>query len=191
MRLPQRSKKSPIARPGEFQQLYEQHRFAVFRYIYSLTGGPHEYAEDLTADTFLRAWKARRDFTGEPAKAIGWLIRIAKRLVIDQYRRDRAYTRLSAEHHAEEIPSAEQQIIAAEQSRHLLALLAELPQEAREMLTLRYMLGWRVGDIALHLGVSENSVSVTIHRSLARLQEKWNAVEKAEIAVEFVAEENV
>ena len=67
--------------------MYELNRLAVFRYTYALTGGSQEDAEDLTAETFLRAWKARHHFQGEMDVAICWLIGIAKRLVVDDYRR--------------------------------------------------------------------------------------------------------
>ena len=55
----------------------------------------------------------------------------------------------------------------------LLLLLDELPAETREILVLRYMLEWRVQEIARHLGITENSISVMIHRALARLRVGW------------------
>jgi RNA polymerase sigma-70 factor (ECF subfamily) len=55
----------------------------------------------------------------------------------------------------------------------LFALLRNLPDEQREMLTLRYLLGWRVNQIADYLDVPENTISVTIHRTLDRLQQAW------------------
>lgn len=56
---------APLAAPSAFRKLYERNRLPVFRYVYGLTGGPQEEAEDLTAETFLRAWKARHDFQGD------------------------------------------------------------------------------------------------------------------------------
>jgi RNA polymerase sigma-70 factor (ECF subfamily) len=163
---------SPLAAPSAFRELYERNRLSVFRYIYGLTGGPQEEVEDLTAETFLRAWKARHDFQGDEASATGWLIRIAKRLVIDRYRR------MSQEHHnppdgAVEDSSPEQAAVIDEQMSFLFHLVADLSEEPREIIVLRYLLGWRVNEIASHIGTTENSVSVTIHRTLVRLREKW------------------
>jgi DNA-directed RNA polymerase specialized sigma24 family protein len=42
----------------EFRQLYERHYGAVYRLALFLTGSP-DRAEDLAADTFVRAWTAR------------------------------------------------------------------------------------------------------------------------------------
>ncbi|OGO26821.1 MAG: hypothetical protein A2Z16_07365 [Chloroflexi bacterium RBG_16_54_18] len=189
MKLLQRSRRSPIASPEEFRALYEHNRTSVFRYIFSLTGGPQEEVEDLTADTFLRAWKARHTFDGANGAATGWLIQIAKRLVIDQYRRDTVQNKQLDAHFQEMDPSPEQAAIAGEEGRLLLSLLAELPDEAREIIVLRYILGWRVADIAVHLGATDNSVSVSIHRTLTRLQDKWQAAENAGIRAAFVQEE--
>src|SRR5687767_9662865 len=88
-----RQTNSSIASHASFRALYELNRLAVFRYIYALTGGSQADAEDLAAETFLRAWKARHQFVGEMEVAIGWLIGIAKRLVIDDYRRTVRATR--------------------------------------------------------------------------------------------------
>ncbi len=174
MSILHRIRTSPLGSPGSFSQLYERARLPVFRYIYGLTGGPQDEVEDLTAETFIRAWKARRRFEGGPEAAVGWLIRIAKRLVIDDYRRRTVRTTrgLPADPPAEVLP--EQVAIDAEQRRTLLALLSDLSDGQREILTLRYMLGWRIGEIAAHLGLTQNSVSVTIHRLLAKLREQWN-----------------
>jgi RNA polymerase sigma-70 factor, ECF subfamily len=168
-----RFRKTPISSPAAFSELYERARLPVYRYIYGLTGGPQEIVEDLVAETFIRAWKSRQRFDVQADGATGWLIRIAKRLVIDDYRRRTVRTSLSlaADPAPQSLP--EQSAIAAEQRQTLLVLLKELPDEQRELLTLRYMLGWRIGEIADHLGMTENNVSVTIHRLLARLREQW------------------
>jgi RNA polymerase sigma-70 factor (ECF subfamily) len=189
MNLFRRDRNSPIASPAAFQDLYERNRLPVFRYIYGLTGGPQAEVEDLTAETFLRAWKARDRFAGNAGSATGWLIRIAKRLVIDEYRRTSQATRnLPLNSYGESTP--EQDAIADEQKRMLSTLLRGLPDEQREILTLRYMLGWRVTNIAQHMGASENSISVTIHRTLSKLREKWLEADREGLPT-IVSQENI
>lgn len=188
MNLFKRNPDSPIASPSGFQELYERNRLPVFRYIYGLTGGPQAEAEDLTAETFLRAWKARQRFVGDADSATGWLIRIAKRLVIDEYRRTLQANRNLPPPPKEEL-SAEHDLIADEQKHFLMALLQDLPAGQREILTLRYLLGWRVTDIARHLGATENNISVTLHRTLSKLREKWFAAERQSLPVSVTQEE--
>ena len=183
-----RQRNSPIASPASFRAMYELNRLPVFRYVYALTSGSQADAEDLTAETFLRAWKARHQFQGELDSAIGWLIRIAKRLVIDDYRRTaRANRNSPTVVNSESGP--EQTAIQQEQQRLLFRLVANLPDEQREILILRYLLGWRVSDIARHTGASENKVSVSLHRILSKLREKWTEMDLEDPSTMFIQKE--
>jgi RNA polymerase sigma-70 factor, ECF subfamily len=183
-----RQRNSPIASPASFRAMYELNRLPVFRYVYALTSGSQADAEDLTAETFLRAWKARHQFQGEMDSAIGWLIRIAKRLVIDEYRRTaRANRNASTDVNSESDP--EETAIQQEQQKLIFRLVADLPDEQREILILRYLLGWRVNDIAQHIGSSENKVSVSLHRILSKLREKWTEMDLENPSTMFIQKE--
>lgn len=173
MSILKRFYKTAISTPVAFSEMYELNRLAVFRYIYSITGGPSDDAEDLTAETFIRAWKARHTFEGALDSAIGWLIGIAKRLVIDNHRRNiiRKTSKLHSDIKAE--GTTEEEILIIQQKQQLLDLLKKLPADQREILVLRYMLEWKVNQIAAHMGLSDNHISVIIHRSLADLREHW------------------
>ena len=190
MDLFRRYHKSPIVSSSHFKELYERSRLSVLRYLYGLTGRPQDEVEDLAAETFLRAWRARYQFKGDMDAAVGWLIRIAKRLVIDEYRRTLHATRdLPADPQPESTP--EQIAIADEQKRFLFRLLADLPDEPREIIVLRYMLGWRVNEIAHHMDTTENNISVTIHRTLSRLRERWMEADPELLSTVFVQEEKI
>lgn len=179
---------SPLASPAHFRELYERNRLPVFRYIYALTGGSQDDAEDLTAETFLRAWKARHQFEGDLDSATGWLIRIAKRLVIDEYRRTvRATRNMPMDPPPESTP--EQNTLRSEQEEILLRLVVDLPDEQREIIVLRYLLGWRVNDIARHMSVSENKISVSVHRTLTKLREKWSDMDSEHHSTTFMQKE--
>ncbi len=161
-----------------FSDLYEDTSLAIYRFIYGLTGGPPDEVEDLTIETYLRAWKNRRDYHGEMQSAIGWLIRIARNLVIDTYRRGKIRPEYRPENLDEDLlstteASPEERCILNEDQQTLLHLLHLIPDEARQMLVLRYLLGWKVTQIAAHLAVPENTVSVTMRRSLERLRQNW------------------
>ncbi len=153
--------------------MYEANRTSVFRYIYSSIGGETNDAEDITAETFIRAWKARHTFEGDIDSAIGWLIGIAKRLIIDNYRRKAIRKTESLNREIKSETSTEEEILLAQQKEELLQLLQNLPNDQREILTLRYVLNWKVNQIAAHMKLSENHVSVIIHRTLAELRNQW------------------
>ena len=76
-----------IPNADAFTRLYEETYLIVFRYVYGLSGGPLQESEDLTAETYARAWKTRQGFHGDGQAALGWLLRIARNLAIDLSRR--------------------------------------------------------------------------------------------------------
>ncbi len=164
-----------------FTRMYEQTYLTVFRYVYGLSAGSRQEAEDLTAETFARAWKQRHRFTGDEQAAVGWLLRIARNLAIDASRRRKVRDE-------EESPSVEflldrslgpeMDVIAREQIAILWQMMGALPARTREMLVLRYMLGWQVRQIANYLDMNENTISVTIRRTLKSLQVEWPYVQE-------------
>ena len=159
-----------------FQQFYARSHLIVFRFIFGLHGGPEEDIEDLTAETFIRAWKSRRRFNGTEQAALGWLLKIARNLVIDTHRRQksRGFSQDIEQHIIpSDDPNPEEQALTREQVKVLWSLLLTLPAQQREILVLRYMLGWRVQDIGKHLEMKENTVSVYIRRAIKRLRADW------------------
>jgi RNA polymerase sigma-70 factor, ECF subfamily len=165
-----------ISNADVFSRLYEESHLIVFRYIYGLIGGPLHEVEDLTAETYARAWNARHRFAGDEQAARGWLLQIARNLVIDRSRRHK--TRevdefLSIELLVDPAQIPEADVITHGQIAILWNMLGMLNTDVREMLVLRYMLGWQVRQIAGYLGMNENTVTVTIKRALKSLQRDW------------------
>lgn len=166
-----------ISDPADFSLLFEHTHQLVFKYIYSLRGGPQEEVEDLTADTYWRAWRARHNFHGNHSGATGWLLKIARRLVIDSYRRGKNRgAELDIEKVNVPFPEAtpEEQALRKEQMEDLLKLFQGLSIEQREMITLRYILGWRVKDIGTFMEIPENTVSVTLRRAFKKIRNEWD-----------------
>jgi RNA polymerase sigma-70 factor, ECF subfamily len=176
-----RGRTDSISNSEAFSRLYEMTHLSVFRYVYGLSGGPQQEVEDLTAETYARAWKTRQRFNGDDRPALGWLLRIAKNLIIDLSRR-RKVRDVDEEVDIELLVDANQlpelDVIACEQIATLWRMLKSLPEDTREMLILRYMLGWQVKQVANHLRTSENNVSVTIRRALQRLQRDWSYLQE-------------
>jgi RNA polymerase sigma-70 factor (ECF subfamily) len=171
-----RENKCSIPNADIFTRLYEETYLIVFRYVYGLSGGPPQEVEDLTAETYARAWKTRQTFTGDEQAALGWLLRIARNLAIDLSRHRKVRDideNLPVELLADANGIPEIDVITREQIAILWRMLGMLPDEVREILVLRYLLGWQVKQIAAHLGINENNVSVTIRRALKSLRNAW------------------
>jgi RNA polymerase sigma-70 factor (ECF subfamily) len=144
--------------------------------------GPIEEIEDITCEVFMRAWKGRSRFWGDDHDALCWLFTIARRIVIDTHRRTKVHqdgADLSLDDSAIEWlvlssdATPEEQASSREQFKHLWGLLHSLPNDKREVIVLRYVLGWKVKEIAQYLHKEENTVSVYIRRSLQQIRDEW------------------
>lgn len=161
-----------------FSLFYEHFHRAAFRYIFGMTGGPLQEVEDLTAETFFRAWKNRRQFHGGERAAQAWLLTIARNLVFDAHRRKKSHPEADFEEERSQVQSAsrsdfEYGIEEQERFKILWLIMQALPPEQREILVLRHILGWQVKEIATLMDMDENNVSVSLHRTIKQIQHKW------------------
>lgn len=76
-----------VAVPARFSQVYERHIQAVATYLGRRVGS--ELAEDLTAEVFVRAFRARAGYRPQHETALPWLLGIANHLVADHRRAER------------------------------------------------------------------------------------------------------
>ena len=67
-----------------FGELYDRYTQVVFRFVLSRVGN-YALAEDITSDTFVRAWRRLETFTWQGRDVGGWLITIARNLVADHF----------------------------------------------------------------------------------------------------------
>lgn len=165
---------APYTSAEAFRTLYERAHMPVYRFVYTLHGGPAADVEDIAAETFERAWNGRARFRGDEHDAMGWLLTIARNLVIDKQRTEHRRPSPMPIDYLEREPLAnvvvEHAVLQDEQQRVLLAALQTLPVEEREMIVLHYVLGWQVKRIAAHYGMRPNTATVKLRRALERLR---------------------
>ena len=157
-----------------FEELYRTHLRDVYSYAYYRVGNHHD-AEDLTEQAFLQAYRhferARRESGGRPLRP--WLIRIAHNLASNHHR-DRA-RRPTANIEAVEPPAhpheTERVVEGREDLREVMEHLAELPEDRREALIMRFALGMSNREIARALGRTDGATKVLIHRAIKQLEE--------------------
>ena len=165
-----------------FTELYRAHLRDVYSYSYYRVGNHHD-AEDLTEQTFLQAYRhferAQRESHGRPLRP--WLIRIAHNLAANYYR-DRSrkpQTQLEdAAVGSEPHPTAEL-VEQREELEEVLAGVANLPDDRREALIMRFALDMDNREIARALGRTEGATKVLIHRAIRQLEESLKAEEPA------------
>ncbi len=145
--------------------------YAVARRI---VGSPEE-ADDVTQDTLLTAYRNRDAFRGE-ARYRTWLYRIAFTTALGHLRRRRrsreslaANDEAAAGQMADATPSAEAQLIAAEQAAIVRTAVAELAPPYRDVLVARARA--TEPEVAERLGISLANVKVRAHRARKQLRD--------------------
>ncbi len=72
-----------------FGQLYARHVDVVFRYVLARVAD-RQLAEDLTSETFLRAWRRIGSVRDQGKDLTAWLVTIARNLMVDHLKSSRS-----------------------------------------------------------------------------------------------------
>jgi RNA polymerase sigma-70 factor (ECF subfamily) len=159
----------------DFSELYRTHLRDVYSYSYYRVGNHHD-AEDLTEQTFLQAWRhferAQRESNGRPLRP--WLIRIAHNLAANYYRdrSRRPQTNIDDAAPISALHSTEDVVEGRAEVQEVLAGVANLPDDRREALIMRFALDMDNREIARALGRSEGATKVLIHRAIKQLEQR-------------------
>ena len=154
----------------ELEQLYRAYFSDVYLYLKRLTGDEH-LAEDLTAETFLRAMRALPAYR-EQGTARTWLCQIAKNLYLDWCRR--RHERVPLEELADTVladPTPGPQAVAEhrDETLRLHRLVHALPEPYREVFLLRVFGELDFKQIGAVFGKTANWACVTHHRARQKL----------------------
>ncbi len=154
-----------IDRPS-FSAVAESELDAVHRYLLFLTGN-RTVAEDLTGETFEKAFRLWRRFDPRRGTPRAWLCRIARNIALDHFRSEERRRRRE-ERYARELPDSEELPLGP---GPLEAALAQLSPAEREVVALRVLLELDGPTAARVLGISASACSTRLSRALKRLEE--------------------
>lgn len=152
-----------------FAQLYDRFVDKIYKYIYYKVGSSSE-AEDLTAQTFLKAWEAIGGYQWTERPFSAWLYRIAHNLVVDYFRTRRETTNL------DDLPSLEERGASLEEvtELHLTAQVLQrairhLTADQQQVILLRFLEGYSTEQVAQLMGKQPGAVRTLQHRALVGL----------------------
>ena len=159
--------------PAEFSKLYHRYVVPVYRYLYKWVGNSAE-AEDLTSQVFTEVLEGLAHYR-EQGHFAAWLFTISRRKAIAVYRHQplAALPLEEADEIAEVADDPLERLIWQDQQKKMAVLFAELDENQRDLLRLRFSACLGYAEIGELLGQSEAAVKMAIHRLLQRMNAKW------------------
>lgn len=163
-----------VSLKNRFIKAYETHSDALFRYcLWKLSD--RETALDITQESFMRLWDEM--VSGEKIEnERALLYTIARRLVIDHYRKKKTISLEARAETFEEEPfdAPDESMIGqtelSSEARLVRDKLSQLLPEYRQPVYLRFIEGLQPKEIAEVLGISANLAGVRIDRGLKELR---------------------
>jgi RNA polymerase sigma-70 factor (ECF subfamily) len=164
---------SPPARLREeklLRLLYDQHFQPLLTLMLRLTGGDRQRSEDIVQETLLRAWRnAHRLGAGEDRPLRQWLVTVARRIAIDDYRSEKARPTETYDHELDTfaINDDTDQLLSVIVINEALRSLSEAH---REILVHTYFRGRTVAEAAETLGLPVGTAKSRVYYALHALR---------------------
>jgi RNA polymerase sigma-70 factor (ECF subfamily) len=160
-----------LREPRSFAALFDRHGNEILRYVQARVG--RDLAEDVTAETFLAAFRQRATYDPGRPDARPWLYGIAIRQVARHRRAEARQRRLLAlappEPGSPDFGERSAERVSAERLRPVLAaMLGELRRQDRELLLLVAWAGLSYSECAETLGITVSAVKARLNRIRVR-----------------------
>ena len=144
--------------------LVERHKLKIFNFIYSKVFD-RDIAEDIFQDTFIKIIRTlKRGVYQEEGKFLPWVMRISHNLVIDHFRKSNRIPIFESKDDfdifqiiGDDVPNVESSMIDKQVVEDLQKLITELPNDQREVLTMRLYKDMSFKEISESTGVSINT----------------------------------
>jgi len=153
-----------------FTKLYDEHFDKIYRYIYFKIRNQAE-AEDLTQDVFIKALEAIGSYKWRDVPFASWLFRIAHNKVVD-YSRKQARQRNVALNEAI-VANVGDPVAMTERKfeiEELAVAMGKLPPAQGEVVSLRFIAGLPIAEVARVLGKREGTVKALQYNAVVSMR---------------------
>ncbi|MEU5691463.1 sigma-70 family RNA polymerase sigma factor [Actinosynnema sp. NPDC020468] len=154
-----------------FGALYDRYVDVVYRYVLFRVGD-RTLAEDVTSETFLRALRSIGSISYQGRDVGAWFVTIARNIVFDHVKSSRyrlEVTTAELADNREVADGPEQEVLTDATNAELLRCVAQLGDDQRECITLRFIQGLSVAETAARMGRNEGAIKALQHRAVRRL----------------------
>jgi RNA polymerase sigma-70 factor (ECF subfamily) len=158
--------------PAALRALHQRFYEPVVRYIQFKVGNP-QTVEDLSGEVFVRVLEGLKLGRGWRESPQGWILGIARNVVVDYYRRRERVTEVALN---EQITAAEnsdptRQALLSERQSQLVAAIQQLTDEQRDVILMRFMEGIDLKGVAAATNKTVGAIKGLQYRALQTLAE--------------------
>jgi len=143
--------------------------YALFFSIARQVSGDGHEAEEIVQEAVLKTWR-NLGALEDPSSLVGWVATATRNAALDTKRRRRPEAAESEILDASAVHFAPSDADEADERRRILEEIGKLPVNQAVVITLRFMEGLELNQIAGRLGLTGNNVRVRLHRGLERLR---------------------
>jgi RNA polymerase sigma-70 factor (ECF subfamily) len=156
--------------PSEaFEALYRRSFPRVYAYVATLLRD-RAAAEEVTAQTFERAFRKRRSFRAKRGTQEAWLFGIARNAALDELRRRKRRAALETEPEDVHATPLDEHADGAIRREVVRAALGRLAPRERELIALKFAGGLSNEEVGRVLGISASNAGTRLHRTLEKLR---------------------
>jgi RNA polymerase sigma-70 factor (ECF subfamily) len=161
------------AADGNFEaygQLYSIFLDRIYRYVFYQVKNKMT-AEDITEEVFVKAWKAIRSCKGKSQTFSAWIYRIAHNHIINTLRNSQKCVSIDNEN-VIDIDDPKSEIETRLDQRELMDAVAELPENQKQVIILKFIEGMDNREIRQIIKKSEGAIRILQMRALCTLRQK-------------------
>ena len=164
----------PDGRKGKkqtFEEVYDTCYERVFNFLYSKIL-QREDAEDITAETFIKAMRAYDNYDPAKSSVATWLCTIARNCLIDHVRRSHK-DKIIPFDEAKDRGAADPELVKLDEDveKRVFHIFKKLKPEESEILSMRYMMEMEYNDIGKMLAISPKAAAKRVERLLKKCRE--------------------
>ncbi len=155
-----------------FRALFQSYAPRVKSYMMRQGADPRT-AEELAQETLLTVWRKAALYSDDKGSATTWIFTIARNLRIDRLRKEVAWQPLPENNDEEPSPepTPDEELSERERSEKVRSVLAELPADQSEVVTLAYVEGLSHSEIAQRLGLPLGTVKSRMRLAYQKIRD--------------------
>lgn len=155
-----------------FKALFQTYAPRVKSYMLR-QGADASTAEELAQETLLTVWRKASLYSDDKGSATTWIFTIARNLRIDRLRREVAWQPLPEDNDQQPSPdpAPDEELSERERGERVRAMLAELPSDQAEVVTLAFVEGLSHSEIAAKLGLPLGTVKSRMRLAYQKIRD--------------------